>query len=200
MQCYGRLPVGNGQAAAGFSAVFAPGAAAVDEFAGLGIAAGRDAGFGIEGALRAAGFLAAFLGADRFLAVLFDFLADFLATFLATFFFAAPFLAAFLPDRFVDLFAVFLELGRRFLEAFLPDFFADFFAAFFAFFFIAMMNLLRCTLVRRLRRKPAGPPIRQDPPGYSSAHADALSPRHPQKCVCDSANPRNARNGQRTDR
>jgi hypothetical protein len=94
-----------------------------------------------------------------------------------------------------------LAAGRRFLEAFLPDFFADFLADFLAdFFFIAMMNLLRCTLVRRLRRKPAGPQLRRNPSGYSSAHADALSPRHPQKCVCVSANPRNARNGQRTDR
>jgi hypothetical protein len=193
------------------SAVFAPGAAAVDETE-AGIVAGRGAVLGIDiGAegLRAADFFTAFLGAARFFAAfsadfrddfLADFLAgllaDFLATFLATFFFAA-----FLAARFlVDFLAVFLAAGRRFLEAFLPDFFADFFAAFFAFFFIAMMNLLRCTLVRRLRRKPAGLPIRQNPPGYSSAHADALSPRHPQKCVCDSANPRNARNGQRTDR
>ena len=157
-------------------------------------------GLGAAG-LRAADFFTAFLGAARFFAAFFDFfagfLADFLATFLATFFFAAFLLAA----RFlVDFLAAFFAAGRRFLEAFLPDFFADFFAAFFAFFFIAMMNLLRCTLVRRLRRKPAGPPLRQDPPGYSSAHADALSPRHTQKCVCDSANPRNARNGQRTDR
>jgi len=109
--------------------------------------------------LRAADFLAALRGAARFFAAFFaDFFADFFATFLATFFFAAFFLAA---RFFVDFLAVFLAAGLRFLEAFLPDFFADFFAAFFAFFFIAMMNLLRCTLVRRLRRKPAGPPSRQ---------------------------------------
>jgi hypothetical protein len=194
------------------SAVFAPGAAAVDEETGVGIVAGRAAVLGIDigaEALRAADLFTAFLGAARFFAAFFtdflagffaDFFADFLATFLATFFFAA-----FLAARFlVDFLAVFLAAGRRFLEAFLPDFFADFLADFLAaFFFIAMMNLLRCTLVRRLRRKPAGPPMCEkgrNPSGYSSAHADALSPRHPQKCVCDSANPRNARNGQRTDR
>ena len=161
--------------------------------------AGRDAVLVIDGeaGLRAADFFTAFLGAARFLPARFpflaDFFADFLTTLLATFFFAAFLAARFLVD--------FLAAGRRFLEAFLPDFFADFLADFLAdFFFIAMMNLLRCTLVRRLGRKPAGLPVRQNPSGYSSAHADALSPRHPQKCVCVSANPRNARNGQRTDR
>ncbi|MGZ9075478.1 MAG: hypothetical protein ACXW13_06850 [Burkholderiaceae bacterium] len=190
------------------SAVFAPGAAAVDDETGVGIVA-RGAVLGIDvGAegLRAADFFTAFLGAARFFAAFFTdflddfFLADFLATFLATFFFAA-----FLAARFlVDFLAVFFAAGRRFLEAFLPDFFADFLADFLAdCFFIARMTLLRCTSVRRLRRKPAGLPLReqgQNPSGHSSAHADALSPRHPQKCVCDSANPRNARNGQRTDR
>jgi len=123
--------------------------------------AGRDAVLCIDvvAGLRAADFFTAFLGAARFLPALFaflaDFFADFLATFLATFFFAA-----FLAARFlVDFLAVFLAAGRRFLEAFLPDFFADFLADFLAdFFFIAMMNLLRCTLVRRLGRKPAGLP------------------------------------------
>jgi hypothetical protein len=172
--------------------------------------AGRGAVLGIDigaAGLRAADFFTAFLGAARFFAAFLpdflpdffaDFFADLLADVLATFFFAARFLAARFP---VDFLAVFLAAGRRFLEAFLPDFFADFLADFLAdFFFIAMMNLLRCTLVRRLGRKPAGLPLRLNPPGYSSAHADALSPRHPQKCVCVSANPRNARNGQRTDR
>jgi hypothetical protein len=150
VRSYGRLPVGNGHAAAGFNAVFAPGAAAVDGAVGDGITAGFAAGFG----LLAARFLAALRGAARFLAAFLDFLADFFAPFLlATFFFATFLVARF----FIDFLAVFLPADRRFLEDFFDDFFADFLADFFAFFafFIAMMNLLQCTCVLRLGRKPA---------------------------------------------
>jgi len=37
-------------------------------------------------------------------------------------------------------------------------------------------------------------------PGYSSAHAEARSPRHAQKCVLSGAYPSEARNGQGTGR
>jgi hypothetical protein len=150
-EVYGRLPVGKGHAAAGFNAVFAPGAAAVDGAVGDGITAGLAAGFG----LLTARFLAALRGAARFLAAFLDFLADFFAPLLATFFFATFLVARF----FIDFLAVFLPADRRFLEDFFDDFFADFLADFFAFFafFIAMMNLLQCTCVLRLGRKPAVP-------------------------------------------
>ena len=86
------------------SAVFAPGAAAVDEETGVVIVVGRGAVLGIDiGAegLRAADFFTAFLGAARFFAAFFTdflddfFLADFLATFLATFFLQPSWLHAF---------------------------------------------------------------------------------------------------------
>ena len=67
VRSYGRLPVGNGHAAAGFNAVFAPGAAAVDGAAGDGIAAGL-AIVRLAAGLRAAGFLTALRDATRFLA------------------------------------------------------------------------------------------------------------------------------------
>jgi len=83
---YGRLPVGNGQAAAGFSAVLAPGAAVAAGAAGAAAAAGA-AGLA-AGFLLAAGFFAfvAFLAFLAFLATFFlaDFLADFLAAFWLT--------------------------------------------------------------------------------------------------------------------
>src|SRR5512135_2042760 len=68
LEGYGRLPVGNGQAAAGFSAVFAPGAAGAGAAgAGAGAAAGFATGFGAAGfagfaAFFAGSFAAAFFG------------------------------------------------------------------------------------------------------------------------------------------
>ena len=88
---YGREPVGNGHAAAGFSAVLAPGVAAVDggdTSTDVILAAGLALGF--AGFFAAFFFLAAFLG--FFLAAFFFFLAFFLP---AAFFFLAGFLVAF---------------------------------------------------------------------------------------------------------
>ena len=114
---YGREPVGKGQAAAGFRAVFAPGVAAVDGATGAII--DRAAGFaGFTAGL--AFFFAAFFLAAGFLA----FLAGF---FLAAFFFAGFFLATFFLVAF--FFAGFLATALFFLA-----FLAGFFAAFFAFF------------------------------------------------------------------
>jgi hypothetical protein len=122
---YGLEPVGKGQAAAGFRAVFAPGVAAVDGTTGVII--GRAAGFaGFTAGL--AFFFAAFFLAAGFLA----FLAGF---FLAAFFFAGFFLAVFFLAAF--FFAGFLATALFFLA-----FLAGFFAAFFAFFFVAMVKLL----------------------------------------------------------
>lgn len=100
----GRLPVGNGHAAAGLSAGRMPGAAAV---AGLAAATGFAAGFALAGCFFA-GFLAAFWAA-------------FFAGFLAAFFFAA-----FFAGFFAAFFAAFLA---GFLAAFFAAFFAGFFAA-----------------------------------------------------------------------
>ena len=74
---YGRDPVGKGQAAAGFSAVRAPGVAAVD---------GRTTGTGAVGATWIAflaGFLAAFFFLEAFFLVAFFFAVFFAAFFLA---------------------------------------------------------------------------------------------------------------------
>ena len=87
LRCYGRLPVGNGQAVVGFSAVRAP-----TDGAGAGVAAGA------AGAA-AAGLAAAFLGADFFFA------ADF---FLAAGTFAGAGVLAALPTFFLpDFLAAF---------------------------------------------------------------------------------------------
>jgi hypothetical protein len=141
---YGRLPVGKGQAAAGFSAVLAPGAA-VAEGAGAVVAAGA-------AGLAAGGFLAArFVAFFAFLATFF--LADFLADFLAAFLPVLPadlFFAAFLADFLADFF----------LADFLDDFLADFFAAFFAFLAVAMINLLK-GLSRMDRRQTRPPQLRR---------------------------------------
>ena len=67
----GREPVGNGQAAAGFSEDFRPGAAAVDGVAGAGaglVAAFFAAGFFAAGFLAAGFFAAGFLAAGFFAA------------------------------------------------------------------------------------------------------------------------------------
>jgi hypothetical protein len=98
---YGRDPVGKGQAAAGFSAVLAPGVAAVD---------GAVAGLAIVSAGLALG-LAAFIAFFFFPAFFF---------FLADFFLPAAFLPAFFNDFFFrDAFFFFF---------FFPPFFAFFFA------------------------------------------------------------------------
>ena len=101
---YGREPVGNGHAAAGFSAVLAPGVAAVDgvatEVLAI-IAAGLAVG------------LAALIAFFFFPAFFF---------FLADFFFPAAF---FLPAFFTDLFFFF---DAFFFFFFFPPFFAFFFA------------------------------------------------------------------------
>jgi len=98
---YGREPVGKGQAAAGFSAVLAPGVAAVD---------GAVAGLAIVSAGLALG-LAAFIAFFFFPAFFF---------FLADFFLPAAFLPAFFNDFFFrDAFFFFF---------FFPPFFAFFFA------------------------------------------------------------------------
>jgi hypothetical protein len=131
---YGLEPVGKGQAAAGFRAVFAPGVAAVDGATGAIIE--RAAGFaGFTAGL--AFFFAAFFLAAGFLAFFTGFLAFFLAGFfLSAFFFAGFFLATFFLAAF--FFAGFLATALCFFLAFL----AGFFAAFFAFFFVAMVKLL----------------------------------------------------------
>jgi hypothetical protein len=98
---YGRDPVGKGQAAAGFSAVLAPGVAAVD---------GAATGLAIVSAGLALG-LAAFIAFFFFPAFFF---------FLADFFLPAAFLPAFFNDFFFrDAFFFFF---------FFPPFFAFFFA------------------------------------------------------------------------
>ena len=85
-------------------------------------------------------------------------------------------------DYFFDFFlaaffAVFFAAGLFIVFfAFLADFFADFLAAF----LVAMSNSFRSALGLEKENPPHGA-SRQS--GYSSAHADALSPRHPQKCV-----------------
>src|SRR5512134_898880 len=135
---YGRLPVGNGQAAAGFSAVFAPGAAAVDGAIGAG--AGAAAGFAAAGfgaAFLTAGlalfiaFLAldaAFLGA-AFLAARLTFLTAFLA-FPAVFFTARlAFLATFLTARLTLAFRATFLAARLTLVFFAAFFTARFLAA-----------------------------------------------------------------------
>jgi hypothetical protein len=102
---YGREPVGNGHAAAGFSAVLALGVAAVDG--------------GATGALAvvAAGLA---VGLAAFFAFFF---------FPAFFFFVADFFlpAAFLPAFFTDFFFFF---DAFFFFFFFPPFFAFFFAIF----------------------------------------------------------------------
>jgi len=134
----GREPVGNGQAAAGFSDDFKPGVAAVEGAAGLG-AAGA-AGLAAAGFFAGAGFLAAGFLAAGFLA----------AGFLAAAFFGAAFLAAgFLAAAFF-FGAAFLAAG--FLAA------AFFGAAFFAagFLAVAISNLLN--KVTRKKRHYRNPP------------------------------------------
>jgi hypothetical protein len=101
---YGREPVGKGQAAAGFSAVLAPGVAAVD---------GAVAGLAIVSAGLALG-LAAFIAFFFFPAFFF---------FLADFFLPAAF---FLPADFSDFFFFFDDAFLFFF--FFPPFFAFFFA------------------------------------------------------------------------
>jgi len=95
---YGRDPVGKGQAAAGFSAVLAPGLTALD-----GIAAGA-----------VAAWLA--LGLAAFIAFFF---------FPAFFFFLADF---FLPAAFLAFFSFFFFRDAFFFFFFFPPFFAFFFA------------------------------------------------------------------------
>jgi hypothetical protein len=96
---YGREPVGNGHAAAGFSAVLALGVAAVDGLnAGAVIAAGL--------ALELAAFFAFF-----FFPAFFFFLADF-----------------FLPAAFFLAFFDFFFFDALFFFFFFPPFFAFFFA------------------------------------------------------------------------
>jgi hypothetical protein len=67
-----------------------------------------------------------------------------------------------------------------FFAAFLAGFLVAFFAVFLAAFFVAMCISFNIN-VEVAKMKPAARRYRQS--GYSSAHADALSPRHPQKCV-----------------
>lgn len=101
---YGRDPVGKGHAAAGFSAVLAPGVAAVD---------GADAAVLAIGSAELASGLAAFFAFFFFPAFVF---------FLAGFFLPAAF---FLPADFNDFF---FFRDAFFFFFFFPPFFAFFFA------------------------------------------------------------------------
>jgi len=165
----GREPVGNGQAAAGFSDDFKPGVAAVEGAAGLGAAGAAGlaaAGFFAGAGFLAAGFLAAGFLAAGFLAAAFFGAAFLAAGFLAAaFFFGAAFLAAgFLAAAFffgaAFLAAGFLAaafFGAAFLAAgFLAA--AFFGAAFFAagFLAVAISNLLN--KVTRKKRHYRNPP------------------------------------------
>lgn len=137
---YGREPVGKGQAAAGFSAVRAPGIAAED---------GRAAGAGAVVATRIAffaGFLATFFAAlAGFTAAGFFFLAA------AFFFFAAFF---FLPAGLAFFLAGFLAAFFFFAAFFLVAFF---FAVFFAAFFLAFAMTSSYQVVAQKESGPNGP-------------------------------------------
>ena len=104
---YGREPVGNGHAAAGFSAVLAPGVAAADGVDAASVLAIGSAGLAGLAALLAFFFFPAFF------------------FFLADFFLPAAF---FLPAFFTDFFFFFDE--AFFFFFFFPPFFAFFFAIF----------------------------------------------------------------------
>ncbi|MCX7902141.1 MAG: hypothetical protein N2483_07620 [Burkholderiaceae bacterium] len=124
-------------------------------------------------------------------AVLAAFAGFFAADFLTATFFFATFFAAF----FAVFFAAFFLAA--FLAAFFAAFLAGFFAAFFAAFFVAMRDsfAFKNEVEKGTRQGQQHRPLS----GYSSAHAEALSPRQPQKCVYG-AYPSGARNGQGTDR